>query len=228
MVIRRLTFQAVRNVLKQRGFVIYEKPYELNIVGIRSNNTTPNKFDDAIFLFFKDNNNRWIFQGYPATTDPGTYWLRQPMQEQGTAILMQGQYVGAYQIGLHRGKYTALVQRGTLTIRRDYNRDALLDFNNGTLLSGTSFGINIHHANATGTTKIVDKYSAGCQVFANVEDFNSFLRLCEQHRELYGNKFTYSLIDLRAVKRKALFTKAIYGGVALGLLGLLAFSLPED
>ena len=97
---------------------------------------------------------------YKATTDPGTFLLRNPMQEQGTAILAQGQYVNAYELGLHRGQYEALVQQKPLTIIRDYDRDAKLDFSNGTKTTGY-YGINIHRANRTGTTKTVDKNSAG-------------------------------------------------------------------
>src|ERR1041385_911582 len=150
MDIRRMTFNALRTVLKRKGYKIYDRPNELNIVGVRSPSTTPNSFDDAIFVFYKDENHRWIYRAFPATTDPGTYWLRQPTEQQGTAILAEGQYVDVYQIGLHRGKYTALVQRGgTVTVIRDYDRDAVLDFANGTRVTGW-FGINIHHASSQG------------------------------------------------------------------------------
>lgn len=229
MEIRRLTFNALRTVLKRKGYTIYDRPYQLNIVGVRSPNTTPNKFDDAIFVFYKDKSGSWIYRAFPATTDPGTYWLEQPGEPQGTAILAEGQYKDVYQIGLHRGKYTALVQRlGTVTVIRDYNRDAVLDFNNGTRVTGW-FGINIHHASATGVTKNVDRYSAGCQVLANIEDFNTLMSLANQHSTLYGNRFTYTLIDLRAVQRIARRAKvAIYGGVALGLVSLLALAFDND
>jgi hypothetical protein len=125
------------------------------------------------------------------------------MQEQGTAILAEGQYKNAYAIGLHRGQYEALIQVKPITIMRDYDRNAVLDFNNGKKESGL-YGINIHRANSTGTTKTVDKYSAGCQVFENASDFNVFLKLCEKHRSLYGNQFSYTLIDFRSWKRQTI------------------------
>jgi hypothetical protein len=46
-----------------------------------------------------------------------------------------------------------------------------------------------------GTTKTIDKYSAGCQVFANANDFSVFLQLAERHKTLYGNSFTYTLLS---------------------------------
>jgi hypothetical protein len=135
------------------------------------------------------------------------------MHPQGTAILMQGQYKDAYQIGLHRGQYYALVQRNPVTVIRDYDRNAILDFQNGRKDTGL-FGINIHRALINGTTKTVDNYSAGCQVFANINDFNLLMQLAEKHRQLYGNNFTYTLIDKRAIAREYKRT------LALGLTGL--------
>jgi hypothetical protein len=83
------------------------------------------------------------------------------------------------------------------------------------------FGIDIHRASATGTTKYVDKYSAGCQVFENADDFNEFIKLCERHANYYGNRFSYTLIDFRAVKRETRKRWLIGAGAALLALGLV-------
>ena len=111
----------------------------------------------------------------------------------------------------------ALVQRKPVTVIRDYDRNAKLDFLNGKKTTGL-FGINIHRASKTGTTRTVDKYSAGCQVFENADAFQEFLKLCDRHRQLYGNQFTYTLIDFRAVKRETI-RRTAYG---IGTLGLIA------
>jgi hypothetical protein len=208
---------AIINVLRFKTYETYIRPFELNIIGIRNESTVPNRFDDEIHIFFKNHSKLWIHYIFPATTDPGTYWLKNPMNPQGTAILAQGQYNDAYQIGLHRGKYYALVQRKPVTVLRDYDRNAILDFQNGKPETGM-FGVNIHHASVNGTTKTVDNYSAGCQVFANINDFNLFMQLCEKHKQVYGNSFTYTLIDKRAIarqQRKAIATGLI--GVGAGL-----------
>lgn len=208
-------FAAITNALRLKTYEIYNKPYRLNIVGIRSATTVPNRFDDEIHVFFKNNSNQWVHYIFPATTDPGTYWLKNPLNPQGTAILSKGQYQDSYQIGLHRGKYYALVQSKPVTVLRDYDRNAILDFNNGKPETGM-FGINIHHASVNGTTKTVDNYSAGCQVFANINEFNLFMQLCERHKLLYGNSFTYTLIDKRAISRFQKKTAAIGLSVGLG------------
>ena len=206
-------------LMKNKGYKVYERPYELNIVGVRSNSVEPNKFDDTLYVFWKDNKNNWQGKYYPITTDPGTYWLKNPMNKMGTAILKEGQYIDAYRLGLHKGEYKALVQSKPLTVLRDYDRNAILDFNNGKEDNGF-FGVNIHRSSPTGTAQNVDNWSAGCQVFANAQDYADFIRLAENQEKLYGNKFTYTLVDERAYMRyvKRVGLKVLF---AIGLVGVL-------
>jgi len=210
----------IRAVLRSYNYVLFDRPYELNIVGIRSTSTVPNRFDDEIHVFFKTPQKNWEHYVFTATTDPGTYWLRNPMMPQGTAILAQGQYLNAYQIALHRGQYEALCQIKPVTTIRDYNRDAVLDFYNGYKTTGM-YGINIHRASIYGETKYVDKYSAGCQVIEDPKDFELFMQLCERHRALYGNYFTYTLIDYRAMQRATRRRWAIGLSAGTALLALI-------
>ena len=193
---------ATQTALEKKGYKLFLRPFELNIVGIRSDSVTPNSSDDRIDVFFNNSQGKLIEYSFPATTDPGTYWLKNPMNPQGTAILKEGQYINGWGMGMHRGKYLALVQKKPVTVLRDYDRNAVLDFMNGKPDTGL-FGINIHRASENGTTKFVDHFSAGCQVFASATDFVLFLSLCERHKNLYGNDFTYTLIDERAVNREA-------------------------
>lgn len=209
----------VKEILREFGFALYTKPYQLNIVGLRSKNVDSNSFDDEIHVFYTKPDGKWNYHIFPATTDPGTFWLNNPAYPQGTAILAQGQNVNAYAIGLHRGKYEALVQVKPVTVIRDYDRDAILDFNNGKTKKG-NFGINIHRAESSGTTNYIDKYSAGCQVFKDANDFYPFIQLCKLHAKLYGNSFSYTLIDFRSLRRitlkRVLTATTIFATLALG------------
>jgi hypothetical protein len=213
----------LRALLRHHGYKVFTRPYELNIVGLRADSTIPNRFDDEIHVFYKVSTTNWNYHVFNATTDPGTFWLLHPMNVNGTGLLEKGQYIDAYELGLHKGEYEALVQRKPVTVLREYDRKAQLDFNNGKRETGF-FGIDIHRAYAHGTTKTVDKYSAGCQVFENAEAFYQFIELCKRHAKLYGNKFTYSLIDFRAVKRETIRRWTIGLGTAGGTIavGLLA------
>lgn len=189
---------ALKRQIEALGFRLFSKPNELNIVGERKDRITPNSFDDKLYVFWKEDNGKWDGRQYEITTDPGTYWLQNPMNVNGTAILKAGQYINSHKIGYHKGEYLALVQANPLTVFRDYDRNAILDFNNGKEQTGL-FGINIHKA--SNVTSKIDKWSAGCQVFKNAEDFNDFMRLAEKHKSRNGNNFTYTLIDERASNR---------------------------
>lgn len=211
--------------LKSKGYIVYDKPYQLNIIGRRTDNTRPNSFDDFIYIIYKNDDGDWEGWKAPATTDAGTYWLENPMQSKGTALLKAGQYVDTYKIDRHNGKYFAVTQRlKPVIVIRDYNRNNVLDFNNGREESGM-FGINIHRADSTGTRKTVDKYSAGCQVFANADDFNKFMEMAYKQKDLYGNQFTYTLIDERTYNRRR--RRIILGYSLIGAVlitgGILAY-----
>lgn len=215
----------IKALLRFKGFKLFTRLYELNIVGLRSKSILPNRFDDELHVFYKSSPTKWEYHIFKITTDPGTFWLKNPMQPQGTAILAEGQNLNSHAIGLHRGQYKALVQTQPISIMRDYDRNATLDFYNGKKEKGR-FGINVHRANRVGTTKTVDKNSAGCQVFENAGDFEVFMKLCEQHKARLGNFFTYTLIDFRTVQRRRLRMAAyLFGGlVGLGIAGHFYFN----
>jgi hypothetical protein len=204
--------------LKGKGYRIYMRPNELNIVGIRSSSTTANRFDDEINVFYVGDNGRWQHYEFKATTDPGTYYLQHPLTPSGTALLKEGQYVNAYSIGLHRGKYTALRQVKPVTVYRDYNRNTTLDFEGVKVQTGMYY-INIHRALQSGTASFVERFSAGCQVFANTDDFHFVMKLAEKHRGLYGNQFSYTLLDYKHIPPPAVNIKpqsSGKGGAAAG------------
>lgn len=190
------------DLFKKKGYAFFTNgKYNLNIIGVRNllqGDKQNNDFNDALVCIYKDQNYVWIKQIWECTTDPGITYLKSPINYKGCGILVPGQYKGVYQIGLHQGKYEALVQRGVLKVYRDNNRDNVLDFDPNTIEEGSNFGVNIHKAGSD--SKIINNWSALCQVFKKEDNFDEFMKLCKKARELYGNKFTYTLVttdDLR-------------------------------
>ena len=207
--------------LKAKKYIVYDKPYQLNIVGIRNKNTDSSKFDDQMFVFWKDNDKKWKGREYSITTDPSTHYLKKGglgtyKGNLATAILPMGQYVNTFKLGLHKGQYTALVQSKNLCVYRDYDRNAILSFDIEDKTCGM-FGINMHRANKTGTTKEIGLYSAGCQVFANAECYNEFISLAKKQESLYGNAFTYTLIDKWLQNQFNIKRSLFLGSVILGV-----------
>lgn len=188
----KIDIEKLIEVLLEKGFKIFDRADELNIVGVRSVPGEVNQFDDLLIVFYTTESGEKAFHIYPATTDPGRYWLENPSNVEGTAILVPGQYP-VYKYDLHNGHYMALCERrGPVTVYRDPNRDDKLDFGGKTETG--YFGINIHHAGYSGVTKAVDKFSAGCQVFQSIDDFNEVMQLVQKHISKFGNEFTYTLL----------------------------------
>ena len=183
--------------MSKKGYPFYTKgDYNLNIIGIRSRRRVANSFDDHILCLYKKRG-LWKFEEYRATTDCGTYWLSNPMKRSGSAILVPNHYKGVYKLDLHNGKYTSLCQRlGDVEVYRDNNKDNIIDLDPKTIEKGR-FGINIHRSNPNRESSRVDKWSAGCQVFANPSQFRNFIKLCEKSASIFGNKFSYTLLTIK-------------------------------
>lgn len=182
-----------------QGYFFDKKPYKLNVVGVRNpKNTSPIKFEDQIAYFYYDDNGNLKGNVVPATTNPSVYFLEKPMVSSGTAILKQGQYKDSYSIGLHRGKYEALVQTKPVTVIRDNDRNKTINFFAPTTTG--LYGMNIHRASLDKKNiEFIEADSAGCQTFKNKNDFYDMMKLARKSRDLYGNKFTYTLIDQKEV-----------------------------
>ena len=184
-------------ILRRKGYSYFTKGYyNLNIIGIRKNNNNviTNKYDDILVVIYRTRTGlKTVY--FNITTEPGDYYMRKKLgNPKGTAILVPGQYRGCWKLGKHKGEYEALVQAKPVKVYRDGNKDNVYDMFPQTINEGL-FGINIHRSNEGFTRQTVDMYSAGCQVFADPKDFDKFIDLCKKQEVLYGNSFTYTLLD---------------------------------
>jgi len=193
------TRQQIESTVKAKGYKWFESgDYNLNIVGVRNSETlneVTNKFDDYMTVSYKVDG-MWNYNCFGCTTDPGKYWVENIMKESGVAILKPNQYRSTYQIGLHQGKYEALRQVKPVQVYRDNNLDVCYDLDEENIEKGI-FGINIHRATKYEgkTSTQIDKWSAGCQVIASNDDWQDFMGLVRQSRDIWGNSFTYTLIE---------------------------------
>ena len=184
------------DVMKAKSYKVFENPsgYDLNLVGLRSADTSANTFNDWVTVFYRFDG-KWVFFAFPATTDPGTYYREHPMNVRGTAIMKPGQYRGAYMVGKHRG-YKALQQKGPITVYRDADQNETLDTTGAKEDTGLH-AVNIHKANAHRPSVQVGKWSAGCQVIQDPDHFAFLLKICGNGADRYGNSFTYTLLEER-------------------------------
>lgn len=193
---RTPTLLSIMRAMQKKEYKIFYGNYNVNIVGIRTDGIISNTFDDFICVFY-ESQVTWPFFVFPATTDPGTYYIENPINLKGTALLKEGQHLGCFEIGLHRNSYKALVQKKPLPVYRESKRE-IGDLNvvpNRNSIDIGMFGINIHRASPRYNIEKVGKFSAGCQVIQDPSHFAFFIEIVEKSSRIYGNSFSYTLLN---------------------------------
>jgi len=155
------------------------------LLGVRSSEDEPNRFDDKIYLFKGEQ----FVDVTSCTTNPGTTVLRNysKFNAKGAAVVVADQwYYGVWRKGKHQGKITALIQIGAqIKVWRDGDKD---DQSEESLIQQEGFfGINFHpntyDINAKSTGSLVNGWSAGCQVVNNMEKYRKFINLVQYYRK---------------------------------------------
>lgn len=179
--------------LKSKSYNVYEKVGVLNIVGMRKKDDgkVTNKFDDEIYVFYKNERGNWDLVQYSITTTPGFKPKTTELPDK-VAVLSLGQYVDQYKLGSHQNKPDhKCLKFATSVVHRN---DKSGQYNYGAITSKGGFGINIHRSSSTGSSENVYNYSEGCQVFKNINQFKQFITLCENQESIAKkNTFTYTL-----------------------------------
>lgn len=188
------TYDKLQEICDSKGYVWFPGAYDLNVIGVRSANRLADSFDDHMYVCYKDvYGSKRVFE-LPITSDPGLNYLKKPATGKGCAILVPGQYRAMWRIGMHQGKYRALVQRGVCTVFRDNNRDAVLDYDHMTTETGL-YGINFHYMSRDSILESIGNGSAGCQVSPVYQDHSYVMSLVDlQVRYLRSDAVTYTLL----------------------------------
>jgi len=185
-----------KSVYKDKGYTWFDtdEPYNLNIIGVRNESPLVNLFNDFIFVIFRNEYMDWVIKQYNATTKPGVTYLLNPINDAGAAILKEGQYKKLWKVGMHKTQYEALVQFNDAIVIRDNEKNGSFSFT-GKEEKGM-FGINLHRAGLIETKVVVNRYSAGCQVLQNPNDFKDLMFLVNRSiKQGFANSFSYTLLN---------------------------------
>jgi outer membrane protein OmpA-like peptidoglycan-associated protein len=118
----------------------------------------------------------------------------------GIKILVPSQYLDVYEISKYGGAPALMTTKDSkqmVWLDKDYDRPEFLPSNLKSPQKinddGTGdFKINIH-LGYPGGKKVGNWSEDGSQVFSTADELNDFFKLCEAHKEKYGNKLTYTL-----------------------------------
>ncbi|ALF52095.1 peptidoglycan-binding protein [Nostoc piscinale CENA21] len=179
-----------------KKYQVFTAPKEYNIVyleGINEdwtrNNDAPNEFNDRRIILEVVDGVPKIVNHWRATTEPGSYYtVVKPLNPKGAARIQFGQYkawrVGTHGIGGSR-PHEALVQAGTITVCRDFNKD--FQRVGDQLDTGDDFAINQHWGYDFPKNDIRGA-SAGCLVGNLLKGHQEFMALVKQDRRYVANR----------------------------------------
>ena len=182
-------------VYQRKGHVIFEddrKPYNLNYGVIRD---MGGQWNDLFFLFWKYKG-KWNLIQWMGTSDPGAYYLKNPLNVLGTAILPAGQHRGLFKRGLHKGAYKALVQARPVMVYRDADKDETPEINDRQVKDTGWHGINSHRAHQDFEVRTIGKYGGGCQVTLNPDEYDVVDRVWDKGFEYWGETLTYTILEV--------------------------------
>jgi hypothetical protein len=182
------TYKEFEQLFKDKGYRFFKGDLNLNLFAIRKKINT-NLFDDAFYVVYEKDGIPYVKE-WACTTDAGVTYLKKPINPNGTAIIVPGQYRGAYGIGRHTS-YEALRQAKPMNYYRDNDRDLQHDLA-GKIYSEIGF-TNIHKAGKDSAK--IDNWSAGCIVLKRERDFNELMELARASAKKYGNSFTFTLFE---------------------------------
>jgi hypothetical protein len=191
--------------LKSKNYKVFENNNELNIVALRNESKmkgdVTNKFDDSLHVFYKNSNGNWELCEYQITTVPG---LKPGTGVNGipavlpdnVPMLRLGQYVEQLSFGKFAGDplHPCLIFE-SCAMHFNTEND-FYDWESPTKIG--PFPVSIHMAGKPPwrypNVEKVYMYSKGSQTFKNKNQYDQFLKLCEDQVKLTDKKkFTYTL-----------------------------------
>lgn len=183
----------LKKIEEEYGFKVFsDGAYDLNIIGVRNLENNANQYDDKLHVCYLSEDGYWKEDIFQVSTDPGRYWLEKEDYKACAVYKHPQQARGAYKVGMHRGKYEALVQCQPVEYWRDGNKDSKADY--GGEVFKNIIGLNIHRSSIHDSDE-VNKYSAGCIVFSKMSDWKSFMELVHKQKKTMGyHTFTFTLI----------------------------------
>lgn len=160
------------NACEEKGYPLKKDEYNLvAISGLSPTpnrkegygiNTSPDKWNDSVLVIEWDGSEWDALCFYRATTEPGVYYVNNPLNRNGSAVLDWGLHKDLWRFGRHR-RYEALVQAGVARLIRDHNKNHKRD---DTISHESGNGVNLHTTKTTGwrgsfNSNSIGQWSAG-------------------------------------------------------------------
>jgi hypothetical protein len=186
--------------LKSKKYNVYEDKGILNLVSMQSvskdSGEVSNKFDDTLYMFFKNESGNWELLEYQVTTMPGFVPKTSSLPD-GVGMLALGQYVDQLKLDTYIVDGTTTPKKtdkclkiGECVIHINDSTDKY-NYKSNTIKAKS---IVLIHRSSNGIADYVFNYSGGAHVFKNSTQYDQFIDFCDKQVKL-SNKavFTYTL-----------------------------------
>ena len=145
------------------------------------------------------------FVPYQITTVPSlAFYGKKPLNPKGTGIKLPGDtiyYLKESSLGSER--YKMMVEGEKIKVGRYPVGVTRYETYKPAEVSTEDCGMQIHRSSTKGVGVCVGPWSAGCQVFADYDEFKDFISKAERE-QMNAGKFVYALIQLDDIEEKVL------------------------
>lgn len=168
-----------------------------NKLDVKKEAANQDRFTDSLYFIPQNAKDDETFIPYQITTSPSlAYYGNKPLNPKGTGIKLPGDtlyYLQDRDIG--HGKYKMMVEGESIKVGRYPVGVTKFDTYAPSDKYTENCGMQIHRSSTKGVGICVGPWSGGCQVFADVNEFNDFINKAQSQTNNSG-KFFYGLIQL--------------------------------
>ena len=188
-------YDKIQEVFTSKGYKFFTGVMSINVFSIRCD-VSDYEYDDLTGCAWIDDNEVKRVLLIQSSTEPGKKYKEvKLLNPDGAAIMIEGQYRSSFQIGtFHKGRW-CLRQVKPCRYYRDGDKDNNHDLS-GKVYTG-NFSTHIHDDfGEQAIDRDVWSASAGCHVVEKSKFLRLFKPVVEKSAGKYGDKFTYTLLNV--------------------------------
>jgi len=186
--------RAIKELDEGRSLVVGMR----NKISVKSISENNDKFTDALYLIESKAKDDDMVKPYQITTSPSlAYYGKKPLNPQGIGIKLPGDTL--YNLGSHKmghGTYVLMAEAEPIEVGRypigtvKYETYTPVD-----KFQKQYCGMQIHRSSTGSPSPCIGPWSAGCQVFSDIKEFNEFIERATK-QTVNSNRFIYALVEV--------------------------------
>jgi hypothetical protein len=202
------SYTRVLKELEEKRSVIIGLRNKLNL---KKETGNQDRFVDGLYLITQNAGASDKFTPYQITTVPSlAYYGKNPINANGVGIKLPGDTLYLFQQStLGKNTYKMMVEGEKIKVGRYPQGTTKFETYKPSNQTTENCGMQIHRSSTKGKGVCVGPWSAGCQVFCDINEWNDFIAKAEK-QTINNNKFFYALIEIDSID-PTVFSSALKG-----------------